>query len=304
MISSISWLNIWIWLEINLISFIIFIINNKNKISIESSLIYFLIQTISSIILLFSILIILFKNNIIILIIISIIIKLGSSPFHYWIPLIIERLNWIKIFILLTWQKINPLFILIINNYYLYLKLFIILSLLIGSIAGLNYISLKKIISFSSINQLRWIIIRLINNKIIKLYLFIYIYLIYLIIKSFNYFNLKFLNQLISLKIKNKFIKLFIFINLLSLGGLPPFLGFFPKLFIILKLNRSLLIFFIIIFSLLSLFMYLRIIFSLLILNSIKINKIYKNINYKKFFNIIKLIMINNFFLIILIIII
>lgn len=268
-------------------------------------MIYFLIQSISSIILLFSILIILFKNNFIIIIIIAIIIKLGRSPFHYWIPLIIEGMSWIKVFLLLTWQKINPLFLLIINNYYSYLKLFIILSLLIGSIAGLNHISLKKIISFSSINQLRWIILRLINRKIIKLYIIIYTYIIFIIIKSFDYFNLKFLNQLINLKLKNKFIKLFIFINLLSLGGLPPFLGFFPKLFIIIKLNKSLLIFLIILFSLLSLFLYLRIIFSLLILNSLKINnKIYKNYNYINFINLIKFILINNLFLIILLILI
>lgn len=199
---------------------------------------------------------------------------------------------------MLTWQKINPLYIIIINNYYSFLNLFIIISLIIGSISGLNYISLKKIISFSSINQLRWIMLRMYNRKLIKFYLIIYIYLIWIIFKSFYLFKLKFLNQIFIIKNNNKFIKLFIFINLLSLGGLPPFLGFFPKIIIIINLNNLIIIIIIIIFSLFSLYIYIRIIFSLLILNTLKINKIFKNNNNKNFFNIIKIIIINNLFLI------
>lgn len=207
-----------------------------------------------------------------------------------------------KNFFLLTWQKINPLIILILllKNYIINLNLFILSSLIIGSISGLNYSSFKKIISFSSINQLRWIIIRLINNKLIKLFIIFYLLLIWIIIKSIKLFKLKFLNQLFNLKPKIKFIKLFIFINFLSLGGLPPFLGFFPKIFIILKINNNFIIFFIVSFTLISLFIYIRIIYSILIINSIKINKIIKNNNNNKFFILIKLRIINNFLLIIL----
>lgn len=113
-------------------------------------------------------------------------------------------------------------------------------------------------------------------------------------------FNLKYLNQLYNLNLKNKFIKLFIFINFLSLGGLPPFLGFYPKLLIILKTNNFILIIIIIIFTIISLFIYLRIIFSFLILNSIKINKFKVKLKSKKNSNLIKLIILNNFLLIIL----
>lgn len=212
-------------------------------------------------------------------------------------PLIIEGLDWLKIFLLLTWQKINPLIILYYNYLFNFLILFIIISLILGSITGLNFSSLKKIISFSSINQISWIILRLINNKLLKIYLIFYFFLIWIIVKSIIIFNLKYLNQIYNLNIKNKFIKLFIFINFLSLGGLPPFLGFYPKLLIIIKTNNFLIIFLIIIFTIISLFIYLRIIFSLLILNSIKINKINIKINFKKKLNLIKIIIFNNFFL-------
>lgn len=300
LISSSSWFNIWIWLEINLISFIAILINNKNKLSIEASLLYFLIQSIASIILLFSFIIISFYYNFIIIIILSILLKLGRAPFHYWIPLIIEGLDWIKIFLLLTWQKINPLVILYYNYIFNLLIFFIIISLILGSISGLNFSSLKKIISFSSINQIRWIILRLINNKLFKIYIIFYFFLIWIIIKSIILFNVKYLNQLYSLNLKNKFLKIFIFINFLSLGGLPPFLGFYPKLMIIIKTNNFIIILLIIIFTIISLFIYLRIIFSFLILNSIKINLIIIKLNFKKTINLINFIILNNFFLLLL----
>lgn len=249
-------------------------------------MIYFLIQSIASILLLFSFIIILHYKSINIILFISIIIKIGRAPFHYWIPIIIEGINWLKIFILLTWQKINPLIILYFNNYFNLINIFILLSLIIGSISGLNYSSIKKIISFSSINQLRWIIIRLINNKLLKLYLIFYFFTIWIIIKSIILFNIKYLNEIYNLNIKNKFIKLFIFINFLSLGGLPPFLGFFPKLIIIIKINNLFILFFIIVITLITLFIYLRIILSIIILNSLKTNKIKKIINNNNFINI------------------
>jgi NADH:ubiquinone oxidoreductase subunit 2 (subunit N) len=42
-------------------------------------------------------------------------------------------------------------------------------------------------------------------------------------------FNISFVNQVIMVNEKLKLKKFIIFISLLSLGGLPPFLGFLPK---------------------------------------------------------------------------
>lgn len=226
-------------------------------------------------------------------------LKIGRAPFHYWLPLIIEGLEWINILILLTWQKINPLIILFYNNIINFLYIFIFFSLTIGAIKRFNNSSLKKIISYSSINQLRWIIISLNYNYLIKLYLFIYFYLIIIIIKLIKLINLKYLSEIYNLKINNKFIKLFFFSNFLSLGGLPPFLGFFPKILIILKLNNSIMIFLIITFTLLLLFIYFRIILVIFILNSIKINIIINNYKKKEINKLIKFSLFNNLILII-----
>lgn len=288
-------------MEINLISFIFLILNYKNYSYIESRLIYFLIQTIASIILIFRLIFNEFYKFLIMFIILRLFIKVGIAPFHFWLILIIDLINWIIIYLLLTWQKIGPLLIFHEFNNIKFIIYFLVFTLLIGSIIGLNYSSLKKIITYSSINQIRWIIISLILiNKIFKFYFIIYIYLILIIFYVFNFFNLKNIFNLINLK-KNNLITIFIFTTLISLGGLPPFIGFYPKLIIINLLNNSYIILVIILITLISLFYYLRIIISTIIINSLNLN--FLNKNNKLNIIIIRINIINNIILLFIIII-
>lgn len=318
-ISSSSWFRIWMGLEINLLSFIPISIKANNLFSSEASLKYFLTQALASNILLFSIIFYLFliekffyyNSHFITLIFSStIILKRGIAPFHFWFPNVIEGLNWINNFILITWQKVAPLVIIsYCLNFYLFL-IAIISSSIIGAINGLNQTSLRKIIAYSSINHLRWIIARILNNENIwKIYFIFYSFLSFVIILIFNTFKIFNLNQIFSISIKNKFIKLFISIPLLSLGGLPPFLGFFPKWIVIEILIFSKfywLIFILINFSLITLYFYIRISYSAFLLNFNKINFFSINILYKKnykfyllinFTSLFGLILINLFFL-------
>lgn len=306
-------------LEINLLSFIPLSIKINNLFSSEATLKYFLTQTLASNILLFSIIFYLFlieksfysKWQIIINLIFSstLILKRGIAPFHFWFPNVIEGLNWINNFILMTWQKIAPLIILsFCLNFYL-LLIAIVFSSFIGSINGLNQTSLRKIIAYSSINHLRWIISRILNNENIwKIYFIFYSFLSFLIIIIFKNFKVFNLNQVFSFFLKNNFNKLLISLPLLSLGGLPPFLGFFPKWITIEILIFSKfywIIFILINFSLITLYFYIRICYSAFLLNFNKINffsliffsqKIKKFFLFINFISIFGLIFINTFF--------
>lgn len=216
--------------------------------------------------------------------------KRGAAPFHFWFPRVIEGLNWNRALILITWQKLAPLIILsFCMDFYLIITS-ISLSILFGSLGGLNQTSLRKLIAFSSINHLGWIIRGIIYNEIIWLtYLLFYIILRLNIVFLFNNFKLLNINQTFSIFNNNSLIKVFLFIVLLSLGGLPPFLGFFPKWMIIetltiLKIMTILLI--IIFFTLITLFFYLRISYSAFLINNLKINWNFRNNLQFKSFNI------------------
>nr|YP_010890185.1 NADH dehydrogenase subunit 2 [Sovia lucasii]WJJ70286.1 NADH dehydrogenase subunit 2 [Sovia lucasii] len=280
-ISANSWMGCWIGLEINLLSFIPLISNSNNLMNSEASLNYFLIQAIASINFLFSILLklIIFKNfemNLFLSILInsSMLMKMGSAPFHFWFPNIIEGMTWLNCFILMTWQKITPMILL---SYYMnknFLLIIMLLNTIVGAFGGINQNSLRKLMSFSSINNLGWMMSAImISENLWMLYFMLYSFLISIMCFSFHIFNIYFINQLFIFNI-NFMLKFLIFINFLSLGGLPPFLGFFPKWIIInfLMTKKFYIISFIfMMMSLITLFFYIRIIYSCILFNYLKL---------------------------------
>ena len=211
-------------------------------------------------------------NTYISIIIIScFLLKIGAAPFHFWFPNIIEGLSWINSFILITWQKIAPFMLAsyLINNTIIIICA--ILSTIVGALGGLNQTLLRKLIAYSSINHLGWILSSLILNEILWItYFLIYSFLSFNLILFFNLFKIFHIKQIFSLFFNSKILKFVTLFNLLSLGGLPPFLGFAPKWLIINGLtlnNQPMLTFLIIAFTLVTLFFYLRICYSGFIIN-------------------------------------
>lgn len=293
-ISSNSWLGIWIGLEINLLSIIPLIIDNNKLISTEASLKYFLTQALASSVLLFSIFVIFLFENVIfqlnlnswvISIILSsaLLLKRGAAPFHFWFPGVMEGLSWINNLILITWQKIAPLIVLRYTIFKPFLIYIILLSAITGALGGLNQTSLRKLLAFSSINHLRWIIAALMFNETIWLFYFlIYSFLSFRLIFIFNSFKLFHINQTFSIFNNSPILKFRIFTTFLSLGGLPPFIGFLPKWILInslISINQLFMLFFLIITALITLFFYLRISYSAFILNYTETNWNFKFTN-------------------------
>uniref|UniRef100_A0AAU7BA30 NADH-ubiquinone oxidoreductase chain 2 n=1 Tax=Pallidoplectron sp. TaxID=3143696 RepID=A0AAU7BA30_9ORTH len=275
-ISSNSWLGTWMGLEINLLSFIPLMSNSNNMLTTEVSLKYFLIQALASTFFLFLITLMhlsLDLTNFSIcklfptLISFTLMLKMGAAPFHFWFPGVMEGLNWFNCFILLTWQKIAPLMLLsYLINSNLVVPFIIMLSVMIGSVGGFNQTSMKKIMAYSSINHIGWMIAAMIVGENLWLtYFMIYSFLTITLTFIFNSFKIFHINQSYASMNNMNLIKFMLFINLLSLGGLPPFLGFLPKWIIIqsmVELNHHFTILIMVIMTLITLFYYLRLTFS------------------------------------------
>nr|YP_009538324.1 NADH dehydrogenase subunit 2 [Dichotomius schiffleri]ARU81299.1 NADH dehydrogenase subunit 2 [Dichotomius schiffleri] len=279
-ISSYTWLGMWLGLEINLLSIIPLMSSTENSMASEAALKYFISQTLASTLLLFSIIMMSlnFMYNInmnfcyLLILNTALFTKMGAAPFHFWFPEVIEGLNWMNTFIMLTWQKIAPMILIMYTNLtFLYMSFIIIISSLISGIMGINQISLRKIMTYSSINHIAWMLSAILYNEMIWLYYFIIYSIISLnIIIIFKMLNIYYMKQLF-ISINNQpMIKFFFIMNFLSLGGLPPFLGFLPKWLTIqtLILNNYYFISIIIIIStLMTLYFYMRITLSTLTLS-------------------------------------
>nr|UPL65312.1 NADH dehydrogenase subunit 2 [Opistholeptus burmanus] len=288
-LSSKNWFSMWMGLEINLMSFIPLLSMMKNNKSSQAMVIYFLIQSISSVLLLFSIIMskLFIEKTMIeiinLLMIISLMLKMGVAPLHFWLPEMMSKMGWKKCMILVTWQKLAPLFILSkMNNNLIYIS--IILSAIAGSIGGLNQTSLRKIMAYSSINHTGWMMAYMMVSPHWYKYWIFYTMMILMLFYYFHMFNMYFINQIliINLNVMEKYI---LMLMMLSLGGMPPFLGFIPKLMVLMNLFNLKLMFImltLLMFSLITLFYYMRIISSILLLNysTIKWNKtLYLNKN-------------------------
>nr|YP_010538596.1 NADH dehydrogenase subunit 2 [Sclerogryllus punctatus]UYE92190.1 NADH dehydrogenase subunit 2 [Sclerogryllus punctatus] len=276
-ISSNSWPATWMGLEINLMSFIP-LMSKNNSLSNEASMKYFIIQAMASSLLITFIImnfVMSFINqNIFDLIMsISLFMKMGAAPFHMWLPSVMEGLSWMNCIILMTWQKLAPFVISSFLNYKQSIfTITMILSIIIGSVGGLNQTSTRKIMAYSSINHIGWMIISLqMSENLWQLYFWIYSILTISVILILYNLSSQCMNQIPFSQNFTTLTKFMLAINMLSLGGLPPFLGFMPKWMVIQNSFYSLSSFIVLIMilcTLITLFYYIRLMISSFLINS------------------------------------
>nr|YP_009712005.1 NADH dehydrogenase subunit 2 [Gastrophysa polygoni]QGA74015.1 NADH dehydrogenase subunit 2 [Gastrophysa polygoni] len=276
-IASYSWFSMWIGLEINLLSIIPLLKSPKSLYPTEAMMKYFITQVLASTILMFSIIM---SMNLEAIFTIStswsmmilnsaLLTKMGAAPFHAWLPEVLEGLNWENCFLMLTWQKIAPMILFSYNlKMTVFISFVIITSTIISGLMGFNQTSMRKIMAYSSINHIAWMIAGMLSMKPIWiLYFLVYSVISLNIIVIFKYLNIFSMKQLFMSFNSNKLIKIMFTLNFLSLGGLPPFLGFLPKWLVINSLvqnNFLSLSFILIVFTLITMFFYLRLTFPAL----------------------------------------
>nr|YP_010902240.1 NADH dehydrogenase subunit 2 [Alexandromys limnophilus]QYK91915.1 NADH dehydrogenase subunit 2 [Alexandromys limnophilus] len=297
----------WIGLEMNLLALIPLMNSNPNPRSTEAATKYFLTQATASMILLFSILMN-FKqlglwtfqpetnSTIMMTTFISLAIKLGLAPFHSWLPEVTQGVKLNVGLILLTWQKIAPLSILfqfytLVNPTLLILSA--ITSVLIGAWNGLNQTQTRKILAYSSIAHMGWMISILpYNPSLTTLNLLIYITMT---IPMFLVFHTHSFTSITSMSLmwnKMPMALPMVSLILLSTGGLPPLTGFLPKWVIITELmknNNLPLATLMAMAALINLFFYTRLIYStsLTTFPSNNNSKMYTHQDHKKNNNIL-----------------
>nr|YP_009911566.1 NADH dehydrogenase subunit 2 [Microsciurus flaviventer]QLD22438.1 NADH dehydrogenase subunit 2 [Microsciurus flaviventer]QLD22568.1 NADH dehydrogenase subunit 2 [Microsciurus flaviventer] len=277
---SSHWLLIWIGLEMSLLAIIPILMSKPNPRSIEAASKYFLIQATASMIFMMAAIINFYStgqwsisNSINYLssfmLTTALSMKMGLAPFHLWVPEVTQGIPLMSGLILLTWQKIAPISIMFqiapsIN--YTLIMIMALMSILLGGWGGLNQTQLRKIMAYSSIAHMGWMMAIISFNPMLSiLNLLIYIAL------TTNMFMLFYHNKktstlsLANYWNKSPLLASIILIVLMSLGGLPPLTGFSPKWMIVKELvsnNNIILPTSMAMLALLNLYFYMRLIYS------------------------------------------
>nr|URX54474.1 NADH dehydrogenase subunit 2 [Neotermes sp. 8 AB-2022a] len=270
-ISSNSWLGAWMGLEINLMSFIPLMSSQENIYTTEASLKYFIVQALASSTLMFLVMMKALSSQNLPLskevyeytIMIPLLLKMGAAPLHWWFPSVMEGLSWMNCLLMMTVQKAAPMMLVSYLMKISFLTSMIILaSVIVGALGGMNQTSLRKILTYSSINHTGWMLLTTTGgDNLWILYFMVYSLLTLTMTTITKTFNISFINQVMTGNSKSS-IKFLLFTTLLSLGGLPPFIGFLPKWMVIQMMIVNNLTTFVmtvmVIMSLATLYYYLR----------------------------------------------
>nr|AJD22614.1 NADH dehydrogenase subunit 2 [Vulpes lagopus] len=277
---SSHWLLIWIGFEMNMLAVIPILMKKFNPRAMEASTKYFLTQATASMLLMMGVTInLLYSGQWAIskisnpaastMMTIALTMKLGLSPFHFWVPEVTQGISLLSGMILLTWQKIAPMSVLYqispsINTNLM--MLMALASVLIGGWGGLNQTQLRKIMAYSSIAHMGWMTAIIIYSPTM-MFLNLSLY-IFMTLSTFMLFMLSTSTTTLSLSHtwnKVPLIASTILTLMLSLGGLPPLSGFIPKWMIIQELTKNDMIIIptlMAITALLNLYFYMRLTYS------------------------------------------
>nr|ACO48782.1 NADH dehydrogenase subunit 2 [Etheostoma basilare] len=251
--ASSHWLLAWMGLEMNTLAIIPLMAQHHHPRAVEATTKYFLTQATAAAMLLFA-----SATNAwltgqweiqqmthplpVTLITLALALKIGLAPVHSWLPEVLQGLDFTTGLILSTWQKLAPFALLLqiqpANS--IILVALGLASTLIGGWGGLNQTQLRKVLAYSSIAHLGWMILVLqFSPSLTLLTLLTYFvvtlsaFLVFKLNKSTN------LNMLATSWAKAPAITALTPLILLSLGGLPPLTGFMPKWLILQELTKQ-----------------------------------------------------------------
>ena len=208
-----------------------------------------------------------------IIIFVGYLLKVSAAPLHNWAPDVYDESPTIVTIWLTIMPKISILILLLeiftqitsvnpileslgLNTIRFLLLICSLFSLIIGTVVGLAQIKIKRLLAYSTISHIGFILLALSINSVQSIDSFIF-YIIQYTLTNLNTFliliaigyilnnnilinkgssapkDINFISELKGLFFTNPILSISLTICLLSMAGTPPFLGFFSKQFVL-----------------------------------------------------------------------
>nr|UXE55263.1 NADH dehydrogenase subunit 2 [Cnemaspis molligodai]UXE55264.1 NADH dehydrogenase subunit 2 [Cnemaspis molligodai]UXE55265.1 NADH dehydrogenase subunit 2 [Cnemaspis molligodai] len=245
------WLLAWLALELNTLSVLPIIIKQHHPRATEAATKYFLTQAAAAALILFTGTMnawqtgqwdITISNTTLTttMITLALMLKLGLAPVHFWYPEVLQGSTLPAALLISTWQKIAPLTLLYMMMPALPTNMTLtigIMSIMIGGWAGLNQTQTRKIMAFSSIAHMGWLIsIITLNPALTTLTYLMYVTMTTSLFISLNINTTNSIASLSTMWSHSPTLLTMMMLTLMALGGLPPLSGFMPKWLILKEL--------------------------------------------------------------------
>nr|AFP67570.1 NADH dehydrogenase subunit 2 [Cnemaspis dickersonae] len=248
------WLLAWLGLELNTLSMLPLIMSPANPRATEAATKYFIIQTVGATLILFA-----STTNAwhtgqwtimhtqhpftSLTLTLALALKLGAAPMHAWYPEVLQGSTITMALVISTWQKVAPLALLYMLINHLPNTLVLLLGLtsaLLGGWAGLNQTQTRKLMAFSSIAHLGWLLTALTLSPTLTTMTFItYTMMTTVAFMLLNTTATKTLTNTTTMWSNTPVLMVMMLLSMMTLSGLPPLMGFAPKWFILQMLTTT-----------------------------------------------------------------
>jgi NADH-quinone oxidoreductase subunit N len=277
LLSSNDWFLLFLSIELLGLTSYCLVASSRTEKALEASIKYFAVGGLSASFLLFGILLIYFSTEttaffsdsivdepalraLTLFILSAFLLKLGAAPFHYWVADVYEGAPAIvtvflsvivklAIFLVLVSLLMSPLF----YTLHIYRPLFVlasILSIVIGCFGALFQKKIKRLLAYSSINNVGYVLAGLSIGNLSGLqaastYLVFYCFSLLLLFtlilncKKEGDHNITYIVDLKNLRVGGMLTPLLCTLTLFSFAGIPPLTGFWIKFFILNELVAS-----------------------------------------------------------------
>nr|YP_009510321.1 NADH dehydrogenase subunit 2 [Neocyema erythrosoma]BBA85502.1 NADH dehydrogenase subunit 2 [Neocyema erythrosoma] len=284
--ASSHWLLAWLGLEINTLAIIPLMAQRNHPRALEATTKYFLVQAMAATLMLFTV-----TSNawmtghwevqessqpiLAMITFLALGLKIGIAPMHYWLPEVMQGVDLMTGMILATWQKLAPMAMMFQLAPEMNMPLLLTLAItstLMGGWGGINQTQLRKILAYSSIANMGWMLVVLkYMPNLMVLSLVFYIVMTMSIFMMVKMAAVTKINMLSTAWAKSPTLSVMTLVVILSIASLPPLTGFTPKWFILKSLTQQELTIIptlMALSTLMSLFFYLRLCYSVALTTS------------------------------------
>nr|YP_009510289.1 NADH dehydrogenase subunit 2 [Polyacanthonotus rissoanus]BBA85457.1 NADH dehydrogenase subunit 2 [Polyacanthonotus rissoanus] len=252
--ASSHWFMAWMGLEINTLAIIPLMAKSHHPRATEATTKYFIIQAGAAALILFASatnawmtgewdikqLTDPLATNMVML---ALALKLGLAPLHLWMPEVLQGMTLTTGLIIATWQKLAPMALVYQIAPMVSPTLLVALgvaSALVGGWGGIDQTQLRKLLAYSSITHMGWMIIVLkFMPGLMLLNLLIYILMTSTVFVALKELSATKINALALAWTKAPTLTALLMLAILSLAGLPPLTGFMPKWLILQELANQ-----------------------------------------------------------------
>jgi len=188
---------------------------------------------------------------------ISFLFKLSAAPFHVWSPDIYEGAPTVVTTFFIVIQKLGLLTFflrLFFGSFYSVFKFWqpllaivCLISMIVGSFGALWQTKFKRLLAFSSIGHIGYILVALCCSSFESIYALVFYSFVYsvtnvssfiillILRKSSDNKRIKYIEDLVIVAKTNPLLGIFLVITFFSIAGVPPLAGFFSKMFVFLN---------------------------------------------------------------------